>query len=212
MANKQLLIMRGLPGSGKSFEVEKLRRHYQIPYEQIFASDDWWVRDVLAEMRASPPDQVDHDYYNELIKETYRSRWSPDTLGQAHGWNYGRFRGAVEAGVPMLIVDSVNGKARDMRGYVKLGEAHGYTITIWEPTSPWWLDHKEMLRDKQANGTALEDFARFLAGFHQGYEAKYGAKGNQHGVPLDAIRNMIRRWQPDLTVDDVAGRSGRFQD
>jgi predicted kinase len=206
---KQLYIMRGLPGSGKSFETETLRQKLGMPHSQVFSSDDFWVQDVLTEMRSLPAEQVDKAYYDELLKEVYRSRWSFETVPQAHKWNYNRFKDAVLQGLSPLIADSVNGKARDMRGYVALAEEHGYEIFIREPSSPWWMDHRHMLEDKQANGTALENFSRFLAGFHQGMEEKYGAKGNQHGVPLDAIRNMMRKWQTNLTVDDVMGRSER---
>jgi hypothetical protein len=93
----------------------------------------------------------------------------------------------------------------EAKRYVKNAMECGYTVNIQEPTSPWWMDHRHMLEDKQTNGTALEDFARFLAGFHDGMNKKYGIKGNGHSVPLDVIRGMIRRWQPNLTVEDIIG-------
>jgi len=87
-----------------------------------------------------------------------------------------------------------------------MAKDNGYNIVIKEPESPWWQDHSHMLKDKQKNGKALEDFAVFLAGHHAGMSKKYGTSGNVHGVPLDVIRNMLHRWHPDVTEDDILNK------
>lgn len=204
--------MRGFPGSGKSYEARSLCQKYGgNPDDNIFSTDDFWVWEVLQDYRQAKLDPTcDHVYWQELLLDTYRANWTAEKLGRAHNWNHQRFETAVGLDISPVVVDNTNVKARDIRGYVQTAEEAGYEIQIHEPNSPWWLDHRAMLEAKQANGTALENFARFLAGFHEGMSAKYGVKGNTHGCPLDTIRNMIRRWQPNLTVEDIMGRNPEF--
>jgi NEDD4-binding protein 2 len=200
---KVCIIMRGLSGSGKSFTAREQSRKYGGTEDNIFSTDDFFVSDVKSQRKAAPPDQQDDTYWNELEGETYRANWNPEKLHAAHNWNHRRVEEAMKSGLTPIVVDNTNIRPREIRPYIKMAEQYGYKPVIQEPTSPWWNDHAHMLHDKQKYGKELEDFARYLAGYHQGYEQKYGARGNVHGVPLDTIRNMIRRWQPNLTVDKV---------
>lgn len=199
--------MRGIPNSGKSFTAKEMLKKYGggDPYDHIFSTDDYWIQDLIKEKRQklANNEPIDHQFYDELERDTYRSNWNPDKLGSAHGWNFYRFKNAVDRWITPIVVDNTNVTAREIAHYAKYAKNAGYKIIIQEPTSPWWQDHRHMLNDKQKHGTELENFARFLAGYHQGMEQKYNAKGNQHGVPLDVIRRMIRRWQPNLSVDEV---------
>jgi hypothetical protein len=210
---KVAIIMRGIPGSGKSYTARQKCLHYGgNPHVNIFSTDNFWIEDVLKErLEAESKPDYDKALWDELELETYRSRWGFSRLSQAHGWNLTNFTNAVTSGMTPVIVDNVNTTAKDMYPYVKLAEESGYQVIIQEPESQWWLDHKHMLgEDKRSYGTELEDFARFLGGVHEGYASKYGARGNQHGVPLDTLRAMIRKWQGDLSVDDIMGRTSRF--
>lgn len=212
MSQKLMIIMRGVSGSGKTYTGEqKCRAAGYDPSTHMFSSDHFWIQEVLKQrLEAETRPDFDKAYWDELEFDTYRAGWSPETVSKAHDWNYRRAYDAVSHGFPLVIIDSVFTKARDMRGYVAMGEKFGYKVQIQESESSWWKDHVHMLENKQANGRALEDFARFLAGFHEGMSKKYGTKGNRHGVPLDTIRGMIRRWQTNLTPDDVMGRTNRF--
>jgi hypothetical protein len=208
---KMLILMRGIPGSGKSYTARSICVQRKLdPYLHIFSTDHFFCKDVM-EQRRSVEGNPDYDpaFWDELEIETYRSNWCYEDLACAHGWNHCRVDAALRDGLALVIVDNTNTKAKEMKRYAKMGEEAGYKILVQEPTSQWWIDHQHMLRDKQKFGRELEDFARFLAGFHQGMEAKYGAKGNQHGVPLQVIRNMIRGWECDLTIDDIMGRTDR---
>lgn len=208
-SNRTLYIVRGIPGSGKSFIAKQIAEKNKISNDHIFNTDSFFIQDVLNDRREAEKkgEPIDYQYYDELEKETYRKNWSADRLGAAHGWNFARFKRAVDQWMTPLVIDNTNTTAREMRNYVEYAEKAGYKIVIQEPESQWWNDHKHMLNDKQKYGTQLEDFARFLAGHHQGMSKKYGTQGNSHGVPLDTIRNMIRRWQPNLTTDDIMGRT-----
>ena len=228
MKKKIAILLRGIPGSGKSYTARLMLEKYGggAPQDHIFSTDAWFTRHVtearldaekrLAEAKADPEksetialaiaENATAEFYDEMELEEYKKNWRGSCLGVAHEWNIQRYMDAVHRGVTPVIVDNTNVSANDCRGYVAIAEKNGYEVLIQEPTSPWWLDHAHMLTSKQKNGTALEDFARFLAGFHQGMSEKYGTKGNQHGVPLDSIRKMIRRWQPNLTPDVIMGR------
>lgn len=214
-SDRVVVIMRGLPGSGKSFTAKKLLKKYGggDPYHHIFSTDDYFIQDVINEKRAKleKDEPVDHQFYDELEKETYRSNWASEKLAAAHNWNFYRFKQAIDNWMTPLIVDNTNVKAFEMRRYVEYAEKAGYKILIEESDAPWWKDHAHMLKNKDKYGRELEDFARFLAGHHQGMAKKYGANGNTHGVPIDVIRRQIRKWQPNLTTDDVMERSDRFQ-
>ena len=201
-------IMRGIPNSGKSFTAKQILKSYGEnldPKDHIFSTDDFYIQDLLKEKRAKQAagEPIDHDYYNQLEKETYRANWHPSKLGQAHGWNQYRFKEAVDNGITPLLVDNTGITAKECYFYVKCAKENGYKVIIKESDSPWWKDISPLLVNKQKYGTELENFARFLAGHHKGLSEKYGTSGNQHGVPLDVIRNMIRKWQPNLTPEEI---------
>jgi predicted kinase len=201
-STKILIIMRGIPGSGKSYTAKQMLEKYGggDPHDHIFSTDDFFTQDVRAFRRDNPESDIDFDTWE---KEEYRKNWNGDSLKKAHDWNFDRFKEAINNGVTPVIVDNTNTKSLEMKRYVEYGVKYGYHIIIKEPDSQWWLDHSHMLSDKKKHGRKLEDFARLLAGHHQGMSKKYGTEGNQHGVPLQVIRNMIARWQPNLTVDDI---------
>lgn len=207
---KIAIIMRGLSRCGKSFTAREMMRKYggTNPAEHIFATDDFFVWDVLQERRIkeSAGEVVDVEFYDELERDTYRKNWSGSKLHFAHQWNFERFKKAAENGVSPIVCDNTNVAAWEMKNYCQVAKQNGYEIVIQEPTSPWWRDYSLFLTDKDNHGRELEDFARFLAGFHQGLEEKYGIKGNAHGVPLDTFRRLIKKWQPNLTLEDVLGR------
>jgi len=209
--DRVVIVMRGIPGSGKSYTAkEMLKKHGGgHPHDHIFSTDDFWTQDLRNEIRTKTDagEDINKPHYDELEKSTYRKNWNHERLGAAHGWNFNRFTTAVDQWMTPLIVDNTNVSAKEMKRYIEYAEKSGYTVNVQEPQSQWWKDHAHMLHDKQTNGTALEDFARFLSGHHQGMTKKYGAGGNTHGVPIDVIRNMIRRWQPGLTADEVMGRT-----
>ncbi len=204
---KTLILIRGIPGSGKSYTAKQMLEKYGggDPHEHIFSTDDFFIQDAIKDRRErqAAGENINSELEAELEKDAYTSSWTPQKLGIAHGWNFSRFQQAIDKGVNPVIVDNTNVKAKEMRKYAQYANQAGYGIEIQEPTSKWWQDHAHMLSDKENHGEALENFARYLAGHHQGMEKQYGARGNVHGVPLDTIRGMLRRWQPNINIDDV---------
>ena len=174
-----LIIMRGLPWTGKSYRAKQLAGDSGI----ICSTDDYFYQVIK-------PEQP--DVYN----------FNPRFLSDAHKWNYLRTRKAVEKfvkdGSPTpIIVDNTNTESWEPQGYVKYAIAYSIPIEIHEPTSDRWLEICELLKDKKSNKKALKDWAVKLA---------EGSK-ETHNVHAFAIEKMIWRWQCDITIDDILNAS-----
>lgn len=98
-------------------------------------------------------------------------RFNPKKLGAAHQWNQTHAREAMKQGHPLVIIDNTNTQAWEVRPYCEAAQEHGYTVEFHEPTTSWARDPVEL------------------------------AKRNTHGVPLEAIKRMLDRFEEDLTVD-----------
>lgn len=169
--NKTLIIMRGLPWCGKSTRAKELAGENG----QIFSTDEFWYV-------VNKPDQPDEYSFN------------PRFLAQAHKWNQLRAQRRIDMGDSLLIIDNTNTTAKEFCcDYARYAHWQDYKIRIEEPTSPWWLEIRELLRNKRANKKALKDWAVKLA------------EGSQetHNVPAFAIEKMMFRWECDLSPEAV---------
>lgn len=89
-----------------------------------------------------------------------------------HNKNVARVQKLAEVESPYIIVDNTNTQAWEASRYVELAVSHGYQVEFVQPKTDWAFDAEEC------------------------------AKRNSHGVPLDAIKRMIARWEPDITAED----------
>jgi hypothetical protein len=169
-------------------EIKKMWVTAELPIIKAEGQDAFGQFEVLADKNR---------YYEALsaaqsmidLLETveYRSNWHGSKLKAAHGDNLTRFKLAVDQGVTPLIVDNTNVTKDRIIPYSDYAKKAGYEIQIKEPTSPHWLAHRDLLADKSQNREKLDDFAKLLA------------DKNTHGVPVDAIKNMMAQWQHNLT-------------
>jgi AAA domain len=173
-AKKVLVICRGCSGSGKSFRAKQLLEEYAADGQNgvIYSTDEYWYK-ILK------PEQP--EVYN----------FNPRFLSDAHRWNRVRAQKAIEEGVTPIIIDNTNVTASEPKPYVSYAEPQGYEIRIEEPTSEWWLEIRELLRNKRSNKKALKDWAKKL-------EEK-----NTHSVPAFAIERMMWKWECDITVEKI---------
>ncbi len=116
---KQLIIMRGLPGSGKSYLAKKLAEN-----GIIFSTDDFFVKDGV---------------YN----------FDKEKIGEAHGWNQNRAKSAMDKGEPLIVIDNTNVLAWESKEYVIHGIKLGYEILIKIPETPWAFNFDELLERNQ---------------------------------------------------------------
>uniref|UniRef100_A0A669QX74 NEDD4 binding protein 2 like 2 n=1 Tax=Phasianus colchicus TaxID=9054 RepID=A0A669QX74_PHACC len=105
-SRKVLLILRGLPGSGKSTLSRFLLDHSR---DGIVLSTD--------------------DYFRQQDGYTYNAA----QLGDAHDWNQKRAKQAMEQGKSPVIIDNTNTQAWEMKPYVEVALEKGYRVEFREP-------------------------------------------------------------------------------
>ncbi|NWI39992.1 N42L2 protein, partial [Picathartes gymnocephalus] len=115
-SQKLLLILRGLPGSGKSTLSRVLLGQ---SCDGIVLSTD--------------------DYFRQQYGYTYNAA----RLGDAHEWNRKRAKQAMEQGKSPVIIDNTNTQAWEMKPYVEVALEKGYRVEFHEPDTWWKFDPEE---------------------------------------------------------------------
>src|SRR5271157_1250098 len=105
--DKKLVIMRGVPGSGKSTKAKELAeaRFYDGGHPVICSADDYFVD-----------------------MDTKQYTFDPKRLPAAHTYCRGKAEGAMEADSDMVIIDNTNMRRWDFSVYVKMAEQHYYKV------------------------------------------------------------------------------------
>jgi len=96
---KRVIILRGISGAGKSTYTS---RHF--PGAMVCSADQYFI---------SP----DGNY-----------KFDPKKLGSAHGSCKRKFKKALEALEPLVVVDNTNLRRADYKDYVRLAKDHGYEV------------------------------------------------------------------------------------
>lgn len=121
---KVLVIMRGLPGSGKSFLAKKiLETTVGIQYYRdcIYSADDFFMQN------------------NVYV-------YNPSKISDAHSFCQNRAFNAMRSGVAPVIIDNTNTQIWEMKPYAQVAMQYGYIIEILEPTTSWAFSDKELAR------------------------------------------------------------------
>lgn len=135
--NKLFILMRGLPGSGKSFLANELAGHQG----QVFSTDEFFCQNE------------DGEY-----------RWDGSQLKEAHLWNQKRSYQAIFEDVPVIIIDNTNTTIKEMKSYlphIAIAQRKGYDIRIEEPTTDWAWDVDELVK-RNSHGVPKEAIQRML--------------------------------------------------
>ncbi|XP_048150988.1 NEDD4-binding protein 2-like 2 isoform X2 [Corvus hawaiiensis] len=133
-SRKLLLILRGLPGSGKSTLSRALLGQ---SCDGIVLSTD--------------------DYFRQQYGYTYNAA----QLGDAHEWNRKRAKQAMEQGKSPVIIDNTNTQAWEMKPYVEVALEKGYRVEFREPDT-WWKFDPEELEKRNKHGVTREKIAQML--------------------------------------------------
>ncbi|KFW12353.1 NEDD4-binding protein 2-like 2 [Fulmarus glacialis] len=133
-SQKLLLILRGLPGSGKSTLSRILLGQSRDGI--VFSTDDYFR-------------QQDGYAYNAA------------QLGDAHDWNQKRAKQAMEQGKSPVIIDNTNTQAWEMKPYVEVALEKGYKVEFHEPDT-WWKFDPEELEKRNKHGVTREKIAQML--------------------------------------------------
>ena len=101
MSDLEVVILRGVPGSGKSTFAKKL-----APAEHICEADEFMVN-------------KDGEY-----------DFNPKRLGYCHDQCFEKFKRLLILGTPTVINANTNTKVGEFKAYVKLAESMGYNVTF----------------------------------------------------------------------------------
>ncbi|XP_066555841.1 NEDD4-binding protein 2-like 1 isoform X2 [Amia ocellicauda] len=119
---RELYILRGLPGSGKSVLARQIKNNYG--QAEIFSTDDYF-RD-----------------------ENGHYRFKASLLKRAHKWNQMRAREAMEDGESPIIIDNTNIHLWEMKPYVEMALEFRYHVFFREPETSWKRDVFKLQRTK----------------------------------------------------------------
>ncbi|KAH6565429.1 hypothetical protein BASA50_010929 [Batrachochytrium salamandrivorans] len=159
---KELILLRGLPGSGKSTLAKQILQ--QTP--ALSTSSPTHI--------PPPPTGVilsTDDYFTTPNGYTF----VPQQLSIAHAWNQSRARQAASLGITPIIIDNTHVKRWEAKAYVKIAMAMGYSVTLREPLTDWWLA-------RDTHTMALR---------------------NTHGVSEHTIVAMMAKWDTDYTINTI---------
>ncbi|NXM55922.1 N4BP2 protein, partial [Illadopsis cleaveri] len=129
-----LVLLRGVPGSGKSYLARNLLQ--DNPGGIILSTDDYFYK---------------HGQYH----------YDPDCLGEAHDWNRKRAKEAFERRISPIIIDNTNIQAWEMKPYVTLAQQFKYKVMFREPDT-WWKFKPKELERRNIHGVSKEKIKRML--------------------------------------------------
>lgn len=116
MTNKKLIILRGLPGSGKSKTAKQL-----VGKGVIHSTDEYFVKNG--------------EYVFDFEK-----------VEKFHYLNLMASIRSMKKGISPVIIDNTNIIADHCINYVDAGRMYGYKIIIIEPVTPWAFDIEELIK------------------------------------------------------------------
>jgi len=167
--------MRGLPSCGKTTRAKELAANGGLAFE------------------------FDEYFYTQIGEDHTHYDWSKDLLADARQWNVARITAALDQGISPIVIDDDNGLGKTTLSCVRHALKCGYQIEFREPQSPWWREIRQLLRDKQTNREALENWADKLTGLSR----------STHRVPYESFLRRMEHWQDDLNVERIIEKAIR---
>ena len=123
---KELIIARGLPGSGKSTAIDL---HAATAVESGFLD---WTGGSPAAWHASADDYWGYPY-----------TFVPEKLSEAHLYCKLQALVGMKHQAHFVYIDNTNIKCKDYKVYVDMAKEHGYTVKYLESSTPWAWDVDE---------------------------------------------------------------------
>ncbi|XP_043203069.1 uncharacterized protein LOC122371062 [Amphibalanus amphitrite] len=131
-----LVLMRGLPGSGKTTLAKQLAGRGGL----VVSADDYFV--------------------NSRGQYVF----NPAKLSEAHEWCRQQARAAMRRGRTPVVVDNTNTQAWEMQPYVKLAVELDYYVEYAEPTTPWRHDPR-LLSKRSVHSVPERNIERMMLRF-----------------------------------------------
>lgn len=129
---KDLIVLRGLPGSGKSTYAREVVR--EVGAGVILSSDDYFL-----------------DAAGNYVFDSKK-------LKDSHIWNQTRAASAMRAGQRLVIIDNTNVRKWEAKPYVKVAVEYGYNVAFREPPLSWVYSLDELMKrdDKKVPRKTME--------------------------------------------------------
>jgi energy-coupling factor transporter ATP-binding protein EcfA2 len=154
---RTLILMRGIPGSGKSTIARSLAG---VTSEEI-------TREGAHRFQYGTIGQggavLSTDFY--FMDDAGEYRFNPAKIGDNHGLNQACCDALMQDGEPLIVIDNTNTMIWEMEPYVEMAKDHGYKVVVVEVPHP---------------------------------PIEVAAARNSHGVPLEALERMVKRWQSEI--------------
>ena len=146
---KIMVILRGLPGSGKSYLATDIIQSTVggDPSQYIFCTDDFFLKKG---------------------KRIYE--FNPSKLPDAHAFNQKQVLKVLTDSRSPVIIDNTNTQCWEMQPYVKMAVQYGYYIEILEPDTPWAYNVVELTKRNKHN-VPRESIQRMLQRFERNITA-----------------------------------------
>ena len=132
--SKTMRIMRGVPGSGKSFLADSFMRDGYV----ILSTDD---------------------IYEDRARKEYL--WSFELLGLAHKMNQMKADLACRRDIPLILIDNTNTTYKECKPYLDMAKKYGYEIVLTEPETDWFNNAAECFK-RNSHGVPLETIQRMI--------------------------------------------------
>ncbi|ABZ77037.1 conserved hypothetical protein [Shewanella halifaxensis HAW-EB4] len=139
------IIMRGLPGSGKSYWVEQYVK--ALPK---YANESTSVKVC----------STDEFFYCDG-----QYNFDPKHLSKYHQLNLTRFIHAIANKVPVVICDNTNMAQWEFEGYCVAAKAEGYQVQIQQIGEPKDKNHQLLCADRNKHRVPLNSIVRMAKTF-----------------------------------------------
>jgi predicted kinase len=140
---KTLILLRGLPGSGKSTHA-------------MFLADKAWNENNSFTIRSTDKQFEINGVYT----------FNPRLLGVNHAKNQQLVEQDMLSGIDIIIVDNTNIKRNDFKFYVDAAERHGYKV-VEEVIGKFDEDFIKICAERNTHGVPIEAIRRMAQNFQE---------------------------------------------